>query len=47
MTDPPTGPGNAERKEKRARALTVKIVAGLIVLYIIAVVGYFIHDQLL
>ena len=47
MTGPGSGPGNVEQKERRARALTVKIVAALIVLYIIAVVGYFIHDHLL
>ena len=47
MTEPPSGPGNGGQKEKRARALTVKIVAALIVLYIIAVVGTFIYDHLL
>ena len=47
MTGPEPGPGDAERREKRTSAITVRIVAALIVLYIIAVVGYFIHDHLL
>ena len=47
MTGPPSGPGHGEQKEKRARALTVKIVAALIVLYILGVVGFFIRDHLL
>ncbi len=47
MTGPEPGPGDAEHREKRASALTVKIVAALIAFYIIAVVGYFIHDHLL
>ena len=47
MTAPESGPGDAEQKEKRASAITVRIVVVLLILYFIGVVGYFIHDHLL
>ncbi len=41
---PPTG---AERRETRAGAVAAKIVAVLLLVYMLGVAGYFVYDHLL
>ena len=43
----PPPPTEAERKEMRAAAVAAKIVAVLLVLYMLGVAGYFVYDHLL
>ncbi len=40
-------PTEAERKERRAGAVAAKIVAVLLILYMLGVAGYFVYDHLL
>ncbi len=40
-------PTEAERKEMRAGAVAAKIVAVLLVVYMLGVAGYFVYDHLL
>ena len=40
-------PAEAERRETRAGAVAAKIVAVLLVVYMLGVAGYFVYDHLL
>ncbi len=40
-------PTEAERREMRAGAVAAKIVAVLLILYMLGVAGYFVYDHLL
>ena len=43
----PPPPAEAERREMRAGAVAAKIVAVLLIVYMLGVAGYFIYDHLL
>ncbi len=43
----PPPPTEAKRREMRAGAVAAKIVAVLLVVYMLGVVGYFVYDHLL
>ncbi len=43
----PPSPAEAERREMRAGAVAAKIVAVVLIVYMLGVAGYFVYDHLL